>query len=123
MRWRLGKDHWAALVAVLAIVSCGTIHAAQGQYGAAPTNLEEGAWGCYEVTQDGDLILHPYPNPGLSTEGVGQSDGLEERSIFGRQGYFRVGAAGAVELEPLSGGRVAAERRCHSAGGRKPPNG
>ncbi len=74
------------------------------------------AWGCYEVTKAGDLVLYPYPQHAAwaPSAGSAQADG---HSILGWRGFYEVRPGGSVALEPFSDPSTATmhEEACVSA--------
>jgi hypothetical protein len=60
-----------------------------------------GAWGCYEVTKAGDLVLYPYPQRAAWTSSADPAQ-ADDHTILGWRGFYEVKPGGSVALEPFS---------------------
>ena len=75
-----------------------------------------GAWGCYEVTTAGDLVLYPYPQQTAWTSFAGSAR-ADDHTILGWRGLYEIKPGGSVALQPFSDFSTAAahEEACVSA--------
>ena len=75
-----------------------------------------GAWGCYEVTTAGDLVLYPYPQP-AAWASLASSARANGHTILGWRGFYEIEPGGSVALQPFSDRSTAAthEEACKDA--------